>query len=206
MTATTQSRPPTAGSEWMQRFTVTERVGHWWTVSMLAVAALSGMTLGDDGSGPLLVVHVGAVIALAAGALIILIVGDRRGLARVARALLLLDRIDRTYLADRIRHPLHPAVHPRWGMFNAGQKLMAWMLLAAVTGLVATGVVALSSEGAGGLHAAFAVLTGILVAAHVFMAVVNPATRHALNAMVHGRVRRSWAAQHHPRWVGSADH
>ena len=36
---------------------------------------------------------------------------------------------------------------------------------------------------------------------HVFMAVVNPATRPALPGMVFGRMRRSWAARHHRAWL-----
>ena len=202
MTATTKAQPA-AGSDWVHRFGRTERWGHWWTVAMLAIAALSGLTLGDDAGDQLLVVHVGAVVALFAGAVLIAIVGDRRGLRRAARELLRIDRCDRAWLAAAIRHPLHPTEEPQWGMFNIGQKLMAWALTGSVAGLVASGLFALVSEGAGGLHAAFAVLTGTLVGAHVFMATVNPATRHAFNAMTHGRVRRSWAAAHHPRWLNS---
>lgn len=192
-----------APSEWVHRFGLTERLGHWWTVTMLAVAALSGLALGDDASGPMLVVHVSAVVALVLGALAVVAFGNRRSLMRAARELLRLDRSDRAWLLATVRHPVHRQPEPQWGMFNAGQKIMAWALAASVTGLVGSGLYALTNEGAGGLHAAFAVLTGLLVGAHVFMAVINPATRHALNAMVHGRVLRSWAAEHHPRWLSS---
>jgi formate dehydrogenase subunit gamma len=33
------------------------------------------------------------------------------------------------------------------------------------------------------------------------MAVLNPATNHALRGMVFGKVRRSWAARHHAGWL-----
>ncbi|HZC69595.1 MAG TPA: cytochrome b/b6 domain-containing protein [Jatrophihabitans sp.] len=206
MAATARSGQLGANPDWVHRFGLTERFGHWWTVSMLAVAALSGLALGDDGSGPMLVVHVAAVVALTVGALVIVIFGDRRSLVRAATALLRLDHTDRQWLAGRIRHPLHRQPEPQWGMFNAGQKMMAWALAGSVTGLIGSGLHALFDDAAGGLHAAFALLTGALVGAHVFMAVINPATRHALNAMVHGRVRRSWAAQHHPKWLSSIGH
>jgi formate dehydrogenase subunit gamma len=37
------------------------------------------------------------------------------------------------------------------------------------------------------------------------MAVVNPSTRPALRGMVFGRVRRSWAAQHHRAWLDALE-
>ena len=56
------------------------------------------------------------------------------------------------------------------------------------------------------VHVGAAVLLiGLLLAAHVFMAVVNPSTRPALHGMVFGRVRRSWAAQHHLAWLDSLE-
>ena len=193
-------------AEWVHRFGLTERLGHWWTVATLAVAALSGLAMGDDASGPIVIVHVGAVVGFAVGALAILVFGNRRSLRRAAAALLWLDRSDRKWLAAKLRHPLGKHPEPQWGMFNAGQKVMSWALAASLTGLVISGIYALGHEDSGGPHAAFAIGTGLLVAAHVFMAVVNPATRHALNGMVHGRVRRSWAAHHHPRWLSSVGH
>jgi cytochrome b subunit of formate dehydrogenase len=68
-----------------------------------------------------------------------------------------------------------------------------------------TGVLSWSHGGEGGLHGAAVLLTGILLGAHVFMAVVNPATRPALHGMVLGSVRRSWAAEHHADWLKSLE-
>jgi cytochrome b subunit of formate dehydrogenase len=41
----------------------------------------------------------------------------------------------------------------------------------------------------------------VLAAGHIFMAVVNPSTRHALRGMTLGTVDRDWAVHHDPRWV-----
>ena len=71
--------------------------------------------------------------------------------------------------------------------------------------VIVTGVLSWSHGGEGGLHGAAVLLTGLLLAAHVFMAVVNPSTRPALHGMVFGRVRRSWAAQHHLAWLDSLE-
>jgi cytochrome b subunit of formate dehydrogenase len=49
-----------------------------------------------------------------------------------------------------------------------------------------------------------AALVGLL-SGHVFMAVLNPSTKHALRGMTLGDVDRAWAEHHHPRWVESLD-
>jgi cytochrome b subunit of formate dehydrogenase len=35
---------------------------------------------------------------------------------------------------------------------------------------------------------------------HLYMALVNPATRHALHGILSGKVDREWARRHYPRW------
>jgi cytochrome b subunit of formate dehydrogenase len=41
----------------------------------------------------------------------------------------------------------------------------------------------------------------VLVLGHVYLAVINPATRHALRGMTLGDVDRDWALHHHRKWV-----
>jgi formate dehydrogenase subunit gamma len=91
-------------------------------------------------------------------------------------------------------------------MFNPGQKMLAWAISGSVAAVVVTGVQAwFTHSGEGGLHGTAVVITAVLLSAHVFMAVVNPATRPALRGMVFGRVSRSWAAEHHGEWLGDLD-
>ena len=72
--------------------------------------------------------------------------------------------------------------------------------------VVVTGIVAWSAHtGEGGLHGSAVVLTALLLGAHLFMAIVNPATRPALAGMAFGRVRRSWAAEHHQAWLNDLE-
>jgi formate dehydrogenase subunit gamma len=91
-------------------------------------------------------------------------------------------------------------------MFNPGQKLLAWALTVSVTAVIVTGIQAWSAHVTeGSLHGAAVVLTALLLGAHLFMAIVNPATRPALAGMAFGRVRRSWAAEHHRGWLDDLD-
>jgi cytochrome b subunit of formate dehydrogenase len=190
----------------VQRFGRTERFVHWWTALMMAVAMLSGLGMGDDGrSAPLLTVHIAAVVMIAVGVAGALLFGVHRDVFHAAHELFVLDRRDAAWLRARIHDPFHPDANPSWGMFNTGQKLLAWALTGSVTVVVVTGVLSWSRGGEGGPHGAAVLLTGILLAAHVFMAVVNPRTRPALRGMVLGSVRRSWAAEHHRHWLETAD-
>jgi len=70
--------------------------------------------------------------------------------------------------------------------------------------VIATGLLAWAGGSGGGLHGAFVVLAGGLLAGHLYMALVNASTRHALNGMLFGRVRRSWAVLHHAEWARHA--
>jgi formate dehydrogenase subunit gamma len=199
-----QSRTPDE-AEWVSRFGLTERFAHWWTVLMVAVALGTGLALGDDEaeSGPLLTVHWGAVVLLGTGLLAALVLGNTRALLRAAAQLFSVDRRDALWIRDHVRRPLGDRDRHEYGMFNPAQKGLAWALSAAVAVVIYTGIRALSAGGddAAGPHATAVVVAAVLLGAHVFMAVVNPSTNHALVGMVFGRVRRWWAARHHGGWL-----
>jgi formate dehydrogenase subunit gamma len=40
-----------------------------------------------------------------------------------------------------------------------------------------------------------------LLAGHLYLALIHPATRHALRGMTVGTVRRDWARAHHRKWI-----
>jgi formate dehydrogenase subunit gamma len=189
----------------VHRFGLTERFAHWWTVLMVAIALGTGLSLGDDGaeSGQLLTAHWGAVVMISVGLLAALVVGDTRALLRATWRLFSIDRRDAAWIHDHLRHPLGGGSHGDYGMFNPAQKALAWALTGAVAVVIYTGIQAASAGGddAGGPHAAAVIVAMVLLGAHIFMAVLNPATNHALNGMVFGRVRRSWAAKHHGGWL-----
>ena len=146
--------------------------------------------------------HAGSVALIGFGIAAALVFGNRRALLRSTRRLFAFDRHDARWLRDRLRHPAHRGQEPAWGMFNPGQKLLAWALTLSLIVVVVTGIQAWSARtGEGGLHGSAVVLTALLLGAHLFMAIVNPTTRPALAGMAFGRVRRSWAAEHHRAWL-----
>ena len=150
-------------------------------------------------------VHVGAAVVLIGGLVGLLLFGNGRALSRTARELRRLDANDRAWLDPaRILAGQPP---PPVGRFNGGQKINARLALGGLVGLYATGVYLLTFGRStfGHLHGPFAFLTTALIVGHIFMAVVNPSTRHALRGMTLGTVDRDWAAHHFPRWVEEMD-
>jgi cytochrome b subunit of formate dehydrogenase len=39
---------------------------------------------------------------------------------------------------------------------------------------------------------------------HLYLSVIHPTTRHALNGMTRGWVNESWARKHHGKWAAEA--
>ncbi len=203
---TPNGSPETVSGDFFRRSTSTERILHWWVVCMFAAALLTGLAMGDEAeSGPLLRAHIGAVVLIGAGVVVGLIVGNTRALLSSAWDLFHISRVDVAWALGSLRHPFR-AHHVRWGKFNVGQKVMAWSLVGSLTAVVVTGLQSWHSGGdSAGPHSAAVALTCALLAAHVFMAVVNPTTRPAFPGMVLGHVRRSWAAKHHAGWLDEVD-
>jgi len=191
----------------LRRFTKTERAAHW------LVACAFGVMLFSGGQVPhrwtwtttALDVHVGAAVVLVCGLAGLLLFGNGRSLSRTARELRRLDADDRAWLAPLRILRGRPA--PPAGRFNAGQKMNARLALLGLVGLYSTGVYLLvvGRSAFGHLHGPFAFLTTALIVGHIFMAVVNPSTRHALRGMTLGSVNRDWATHHFPRWVEEMD-
>jgi len=94
------------------------------------------------------------------------------------------------------------------GRFNAGQKInavltAAFTILFGVSGLLlwfgeqntryrfASTVI---------LHDGLMYVSLALLVGHLYLALIHPATRHALRGMTLGNVDAEWAARHHAKW------
>ena len=194
-------------SRYVRRFSRTERWLHWVHASAFLVLLATGLILylpslsSAVGRRPFVKdVHFDTALAWAAALALIVLVGDRAGLRRTARELDLFDRDDRLWLR-RIPRPQ--------GRFNAGQKLnaaltAAFSVLFAVSGLLlwygerdhrfrfASTIV---------LHDGLMYVSLLLLVGHLYLALIHPATRHALRGMTLGSVDRHWALRHHEKWI-----
>jgi formate dehydrogenase subunit gamma len=195
------------------RFTASERAFHWLVAVAFFVLLVTGLLMGKPASfhNPMYTMHVASGVVIVVGLAVIVLGGDRRALAQTRRELTTLDALDRRWLA-RIpaavfRHsPEAPA-----GRFNAGQKLnfiLITLLLAALfvsgIGLVITGSQPVNPVfKTAHVVAAYAAL--LLVAGHLYMALINPSTRPALRGMVSGKVDAGWVRKYHTRAGSGAE-
>jgi formate dehydrogenase subunit gamma len=131
---------------------------------------------------------------------LVALLGDTPGLVRVAKEIDGFDGDDLRWLAGR-----RPAPQ---GRLNAGQKVNATLTAALTILFVVSGLLLWFGERDTQLRFASTVVLhdGIafaavgLLAGHLYLAVIHPATRHALRGITLGTVSEEWARRHHPKW------
>ena len=191
---------------YVRRFSPVERLLHWVNAAGFFFLLVTGLILYLPSLSVLVSrrqtvqgIHfwggVGWLGALAA----VVVLGGRRMLA-TAREIERFDDDDLRWLRRRGRAPQ--------GRFNAGQKInaaltAAFAVLFGVSGLLlwfgeqdtrfrfASTVI---------LHDGLMYVSLALLAGHLYLALIHPATRHALRGMTLGDVRVEWAMRHHAKW------
>jgi formate dehydrogenase subunit gamma len=189
------------------RYTLADRILHWWTALTFIYLMLSGFALGYPrmtwlydvlgGGQTVRFLHPWVGIAFTVGIVIMLVKWVRD---------MLFDDVDREWRRRLRVYVKEGHVDLDVGRYNAGQKGYYWF--AVVTGvlLLVTGLPlwlpAMLSSGwnqvARLLHHVLFLLTvgGFII--HVYMSTTMfPGT---FGAMTSGKVERRWAAFHHPRW------
>jgi formate dehydrogenase subunit gamma len=190
-----------------RRFTRAERTLHWANAVFFFFLLVTGLALYLPslavlvGRRPLVQsVHFWSGVAWIAVLAAIVLAGDRKGIRRTAREL---DRFDR----DDIRWLLARRPAPQ-GRFNAGQKINAaltgaFTILFAVSGVLlwlGERDTSLRFASTVVLHDGLMYVSLVLLIGHLYLAVIHPATRHALRGITVGTVSEEWAARHHAKW------
>jgi formate dehydrogenase subunit gamma len=190
---------------YVRRFSPVERLLHWVNALGFFFLLATGLILYLPSLSMLVArrqlmqsLHFWAGVGwLAALAAVVLLGGGR--LLATARELDSFDRDDLLWLRRR-RAPQ--------GRFNAGQKInaaltAAFTILFGVSGLLlwfgeqdtryrfASTVI---------LHDGLMYVSLALLVGHLYLALIHPATRHALRGMTLGDVRVEWATKHHAKW------
>jgi len=189
------------------RFSRTERAVHWVHATAFVVLLATGLALylpalsERVGRRPMLKdAHVYTAVLWVVALVLVVVLGDRAGLRRTAREL---DRFDDDDLLWLRRIP-----RPQ-GRFNAGQKLNAALSSAFAVLFGVSGSLLWLGERNHAyrfgstivLHDGLTLVSLVLFVGHLYLALIYPATRHALQGMTTGSVRRDWAEEHHPKWV-----
>jgi formate dehydrogenase subunit gamma len=190
---------------YVKRFSPVERLLHWVNALGFFFLLATGLILYLPSLSVLVSrrqtvqgVHFWAGVGWLAALAAVMLLGARRLLA-TARELETFDDDDLRWLRGR-RAPQ--------GRFNAGQKINAaltasFTILFGVSGLLlwfgeqdtrlrfASTVI---------LHDGLMYVSLLLLVGHLYLALIHPATRHALRGMTLGDVRVDWAVRHHPKW------
>jgi formate dehydrogenase subunit gamma len=178
---------------YVRRFSRTERTLHWVNATAFLYLAATGLILyvprlsSLAGRRPLLKdMHFWGGIGWIAALVLVAVLGDTRGLARTAREV------------ETLRHD----------RFNVGQKVNAIVTAAFTVLFLVSGLLLWLGErdtrfrlaNTVTLHDALLFVALVLFAGHLYLAVIHPATRHALRGMTRGTVSEEWARRHYPRW------
>jgi formate dehydrogenase subunit gamma len=193
--------------EYIERFSPTERAVHWVHATAFLVLLATGLALYVPalsvavGRRPLLKdIHVYTAVAWITALVLVVVLGDRRRLRATVRELETFDADDMLWLR---RYP-----RPQ-GRFNAGQKVNAALTAAFAVLFAVSGSLLWLGERDHRfqlastilLHDWLTLISLFLLVGHLYLAMIYPATRHALRGMTVGTVRRDWAERHHPKWV-----
>jgi formate dehydrogenase subunit gamma len=190
----------------VRRFTVSERAVHWLAASAFFILLTSGLVVGRSGTfhDVMYFLHLAAAGVLVCGVALIVVMGNRPALRVTARELRSLQVEDREWLKAIPARAFEHAPEPPAARLNAGQKVnflgVSILLAALYVSGVDTVVVGTQNNLIFAVHKVATVALCVLVVGHLYMALVNRATRPALRGMLDGTVDREWARHHYSRW------
>jgi formate dehydrogenase subunit gamma len=179
----------------VRRFSRTERTLHWVNASGFLLLLATGLVLYLPrlsvlvGRRPLVKdIHFWGGVGWISALVLVVSLGDRRGLLRTARDL----------------ERLTPS------RFNVGQKVNALLSAAFAILFLVSGLLLWFGERDTRFRFASTVLLHdgllyaslVLLVGHLYLAVIHPATRHSLRGMTTGKVSEEWARRHYPNWRG----
>ena len=198
------------GKPVIQRYTANERSNHWFTAICFVLLALSGLALfhpsmfflsavlGGGAWTRILHPFIGVVMFLSFAGLVLRFWRHN-----------FLDKADSQWLTQindvlQNREDKLPPV----GKYNAGQKLLFWVLLVSLIGLLLTGIVIwrvyfsayFSIEvvrACALLHAFFGFVLMLSIIVHIYAAIW---VKGSIRAMTQGWVSYAWARRHHGAW------
>ncbi|HEX6993251.1 MAG TPA: formate dehydrogenase subunit gamma [Gammaproteobacteria bacterium] len=194
----------------LERYSANVRTNHWIVALLFVLAALSGLALFHPalywltalfGGGPWTrILHpiIGVLMVAAFAVLAAAVFRDN-----------LMDARDREWLrrfGDVLRNREEDL--PEIGRYNAGQKLLFFVLVVALAGLLVSGIVIWRRYFAGLFplgavrfaSLAHAFLAWVLIVAIIVHVYAGIWVKGSMRAMLRGHVSAGWAYKHHRAW------
>lgn len=195
-------------SNYIERFSTSERVLHWIVTASFFTLLLTGLglystlfngyfTLFGGGQNAIMIHKISGILFFLSS--LYMFFNHQKDVSSF-------DQDDKRWVAERGGYLSRDASHFNIGKYNPGQKLFAIFIAAATLVLGVTGVfiwaptmfprwiVQLSLM----LHGLMFVCSIMFVVVHVYLATIgNPGT---IESMLYGNVRKPWARKHHPKW------
>jgi formate dehydrogenase subunit gamma len=196
-----------SGVRLVRRFSRAERLLHWMNAAGFLLLLGTGLILYLPSLSVLVQrrtliqdVHFWGGIGWISSLVLTVAFVDPRGFFRTFRELDDFDRDDLEWLRGRRPVPQ--------GRFNAGQKINAALTGAFTVLFFVSGLLLWIGErdtryrfaSTVILHDGLMFAALILLVGHLYLALIHPATRHALRGMTLGTVREDWARTHHAKW------
>lgn len=199
------------------RFRWFERFVHWLTASCFVILALSGLNVafGKSLLLPLIGPEAFSTFSMAAkyahnylsfpftlGLVLMLFIWALRNIP---------SRVDVTWFAQG--GGIVGKAHPPAGKFNAGQKLLFWLVILVGAAIAVSGYILLfpfygttiaGMQTAQVVHGLLGVLLTAVILAHIYIGTLG--MEGAFDAMGNGEVDLNWARQHHSLWVAEEEH
>jgi formate dehydrogenase subunit gamma len=206
----TEARPQP--SRYVRRFSPAERALHWLLAVTFLIMLGTGLilylpSLAEVAANRVLwkTIHISAALAFWSG-LLMLTAGNWGELRATAHQIDRFDDDDRRWMRWAVTRS---GVAPPQGRFNAGQKVSASIVAGLMVVFTVSGVLILLQEDDRSFRGVTSAIVAHdwatwvavpLVLGHLYLALVNPTTRHSLRGITLGTVRRDWAAHHHTKW------
>lgn len=195
-------------SNYIERFSTSERVLHWIVTASFFTLLLTGLglystlfngyfSLFGGGQNAILIHKISGILFFLSS--LYMFFNHKNDVSTF-------DQDDKLWVDAKGGYLSRDASHFNIGKYNPGQKLFAIFIAAATLVLGVTGIfiwapsmfprwiVQLSLM----THGLLFVGSVMFVVVHVYLATIgNPGT---IEAMLYGNVRKLWAKKHHPRW------
>lgn len=194
------------------RWSMTDRVLHWYTAILFIVLAITGLSLlwgrivlipvlGKEGfaawAGIAKPVHDYLALLFAVGLAVMLLKWFKHNI---------LQAHDRQWFKD-LGGYLN-GTHPPAGFANGGEKIYYWVLVVGGTTIVVSGFYMLfpnlgferaAMQNANIIHGVSSLVVITAVCAHIYLGTLG--SEGALEGMISGEVDEGWAKQHHNLWL-----